>query len=328
MQATVKRAVITVATTKLVFVRMALALARSFFYWNRNSDIDFHLITDLEFPVPRDLEAMKLIRAPFGHWGVGFSPKLKLDSIAPAERTLFLDADCLCFGRLDDVFDRLAGRAVSVIGTTISTGSWWCDVDATRKRFNLGPLPMFNGGLYYIEPGAKASAVYGRARELEAQYDKIGLARLRGRPNDEILMAIAMAEHGLSAIEDDQTLWGCLYDNRVSLKEISVLDGVCTLYNPPPPHREHRPNRPVVEFSPRVVHFIDYTSERWMYRKEELKLNLVSAAHFPKPLAKAIANGWVALPGYTSDVLKRALRPTYRRFFGTRKVRQHLKSQI
>jgi hypothetical protein len=318
--------VITLATTKPVFVRMALAFARSFFYWNRDSGIDFHLITDLEFAVPRDLGAMKLVRTEPGALGVGFSPKLKLDSIAPAERTLFLDADCLCFGPLDGLFDRLAGRAVSVVGTTIATGQWWCDVDATRKRFNLGPLPMFNGGLYYVEPGAKASAVYSRAREFEAQYDEIGLIRLRGRPNDEILMSMAMAEHGLPPVEDDGTLFGCMNDDVVSVRKMDVLSGVCTLHNPPLPHPEHKSGRPVVELSPRVVHFLDYISDQWNYRNEELKLEL--AAHLPRPLARAVANCWIGLPGHAGDVARRVLRPAYRRLFGTRRVRRNLKSQI
>jgi hypothetical protein len=77
-----------------------------------------------------------------------------------------------------------------------------------------------------------------------------------------------------------------------------------------------------------VVHFLDYISDQWNYRNEELKLDLASAAHLPRPLAQAIANCWIALPGHTGDVARRVLRPTYRRLFGTREVRRNLKSQI
>ena len=42
------RAAITLATTKTVYLEMAYTLARSFMVWNRDSGIDFHIITDLE----------------------------------------------------------------------------------------------------------------------------------------------------------------------------------------------------------------------------------------------------------------------------------------
>ena len=77
------RAVITLATTKPVFVGMAFALARSFFYWNRDPGLKFHLVTDLAVELPADLAAMELIRVEPGKLGLGFSPKLHLDSLVP-----------------------------------------------------------------------------------------------------------------------------------------------------------------------------------------------------------------------------------------------------
>ena len=59
----------------------------------------------------------------------------------------------------------------SANGTTISTGLWWGDIDTLCARFGVKALPHFNGGIYYLEPGPQASAVFTRARELEQQYD-------------------------------------------------------------------------------------------------------------------------------------------------------------
>jgi hypothetical protein len=302
------RAVITLATTRSVFVDLAVALARSVLFWN-GSGLSFHLVTDLDIDLPRDLRQVNVTRVSPGALGTGFSPKLRLDEIAPAKQTLFLDADCLCFGPLGDVFDRFAGRAVSVAGTTRTDGHWWCDVAAVRARLGLGPMPFFNGGLYYVEPGAEAAAVYARARALEAQYDDLGLMRLRGRPNDEILMSIAMAERGLMPVEDDGSLLGLLDDDVVDLERMDVLSGVCRLVP--------RDGRPAV--APRVVHFLDYISEQWPYRAEAMKLAL--AAHgLPAPLARAGAMAAVSAPGRAADAAKRVVRPAYRTLFGSRPV--------
>jgi hypothetical protein len=304
-----RRAVLALATTRPIFVRLALTLARSFLWWNRDRGIGFHLVTDLDVDLPRDLRQVSVTRVAPGALGSGFSPKLRLDEIAPAPQTLFLDADCLCFGPLGDVFDRFAGRAVSVAGTTRTEGHWWCDIAAVRARLGLGPIPFFNGGLYYLEPGAAAAAVYARARDLEAKYDDLGLLRLRGRPNDEIVMSIAMAERGLMPVEDDGNLLGLLDDDVVDLERMDVLGGACRLVP--------RDGRPAL--APRVVHFLDYISEQWPYRAEAVKLAL--AAHgMPPALARAGAAVAVSGPGRAAVAARSALRPAYRALFGVRPV--------
>src|SRR5262245_5358629 len=139
-----RRAVITLATTKDIYVQMAFTMARSFLYWNRDSGIDFHLMTDLDLVLPADFGGIKLARFAPGELGSGFSPKLHLDRLSPAPQTLFIDADCLCVQPLTSVFDRFAGREVSVVGGTIATGKWWGDIDRLRAELCVGPLPYFN----------------------------------------------------------------------------------------------------------------------------------------------------------------------------------------
>jgi hypothetical protein len=322
------RAVITLATTKPIFLGMAFALARSFFYWNRDPDLGFHLVTDLAVELPADLEAVQLIRVEPGKLGQGFSPKLHLDGLVPADRTLFIDSDCLCFGPLDYVFRRFEGRTLGVVGRTMMSGMWFCDVARTRERFNLGPLPHFNGGLYYLERGSELSALYQRAREFEAQYDEIGLIRLRGRPNDEILIALAMAERGWAPLPEDGTILGNVDTIYPVIAELDVLRGVCRMINPPPPDPRHVPGHPVSESRARIVHFLDYATEQWPYRAEELKIRLVHKHGLPAPLARAAADGTIGLAGRAADAFKDTFRPAYRRLFGTRRIKATEKSTI
>src|SRR5262249_10105677 len=143
-------AVFTIAVGKPLYLRMACALARSFKLWHRHSDIGFFLATDADpASLPADLSDIKIIPLLPGEYGCGFSPKIHLDKIAPAERSLFVDADCLCVGSLAGAFEAFEGHAVSVIGREISNGEWAGDVAAICRLFNVPALFRFNGGVYY-----------------------------------------------------------------------------------------------------------------------------------------------------------------------------------
>src|SRR5262249_35774320 len=153
---------------------------------------------------------------------------LHLDRFAPADQTLFIDADCLCIRPLDFAFDRFGGRDVSVVGGTIAEGEWFGDVARICREADVTALPKFNGGVYYIEPGAKASAVYRRARELSFNYDALGLVRLRGAPNDELLMAIAMAQEDCWGIPEDGAVMGDFFSTPKVI-ELDTVRGRCVL---------------------------------------------------------------------------------------------------
>ncbi len=172
------RNVITIATGKYLYLEFAFNLARSFLWWNKDTGINFYLITDLDIALPFDLKdkiKIKLIKPD--EVGSGFSSKLYLDKLAPQGQTLFIDSDCLVFSNLLYLFERFKGHAVSVVGTFIKDDEWFGDIGKIRSSFNLPHLPKFNGGIYYLEKGEKANAVYDTARELEKSYDEIGFVR-------------------------------------------------------------------------------------------------------------------------------------------------------
>jgi len=312
------KAVITIATGKPIYLQMAVNLARSFKWWHRDSDIRFVLATDRKDLLPPDLSDLEVIELQPGELGSGFSPKLHLDKLAPADRTLFIDADCLCVGSLESVFDRFAGHAVSVVGATISQGEWFGDVAAVCKQFSVPALPKFNGGVYYLEKGELSDLIYAKARELEPQYDKIGLTRLRGRPNDELLMAIAMALHNQTAIPDD----GSIFTDPQACPgglSIDVLRGKSRLINPPAPHPKHQAWYPVTEAYPVLVHFLGHHTTIYPYTREVFRLALVENK-LPILVIDVWSTLFCSIPQLSIRIFKNSLRPLYHQFFGTRAV--------
>jgi hypothetical protein len=313
------RAVLTLAIGKPIYFEMAVNLARSFLWWHDNSDIRFFLATDQTMELPPDLSDIKTIRLNPGQFGTGFSPKLYLDKIAPAEKTLFIDADCLCVGALDTVFDRFAEFDVSVIGEQRNNGEHFGDIGERCRQNRIDWVPMFVGGLYYVRRGDVAKKVFAKARELEKSYDELGLVRLRGVPNEEPLLGLAMGIYDQKPIPDDGSIKAepmFFYDTP----EVDVFHGRARLTG-----GGRRPSkcwtaRTLLTANPVIVHFNASFAEQPPYTSEAVRLKKVLRYRWPIFIASIYAGVTVRLPYTVAFYLKNALRPVYRALFGFRRL--------
>ena len=316
-----QRQVITIATGKKLYVDLAVNLARSFLLWHQQSDISFQLITDLPNAVPADVtEKIQLIAIRKGDIGEGFSTKLHLDKLINEGQTLFIDSDCLVYRNLEFAFEHFKGHAVSVVGGYIAKGEWFGDVKHVCEHFGIKHMPKFNGGVYYLERGEKASEVYQTAREIERDYDSIGFVRLRNRPNDEVILSVAMELHGEEPIPDDGEIMAEFVNFRSGVKS-DLLNNVAELHNDPA-HKEYQPNWPLKIARPAIVHFLGHYHQTLPYLKEVSLLKYVSTGKLPTAFARVVTYLQVTLPKETVGAIKNAFRPIYHAFFGARKVQK------
>jgi hypothetical protein len=315
------RNVLTIATGKTLYLDLAVNLARSFHYWNKHENINFYLATDMPGQLPVDVKPyVNLITLKEGELGHGFLPKLHLDKLAPAGRTLFIDSDCLVYGKLAKVFDGFNGHDVSVVGDHISEGEWFGNVSAICRNFGINQIPKFNGGIYYLEKGDKATAVFQKARELETQYDEIGFVRLRGRPNDEVIMALAMELNGQNPVQDDGRIMSDPQACRGKY-HIDVIKGEANLVNLPYPHQLHQSWYPFHQVSPVIVHFLGYYTMHYPYKLDAYKLQ--EAANNNLNLwSRAYGRLSIEYPERLKQFLKDTLRPIFHGLFGARKVKK------
>src|SRR5439155_22832255 len=314
-----QNAVFTIAVGKPLYLRMACALARSFRLWHRDSDIGFFLATDADrASLPADLSDINIIPLRPGQYGRGFSPKIHLDKIAPADQSLFVDADCLCVGSLAEAFAAFRGHSVSVIGREISNGEWDGDVAAICRQFKIPALVRFNGGVYYLERGAMCERVYETARELEPRYDEIGFVRLRGHPNDEVLVSLAMTIHGQRPIPERGDIMNSLLAGPAGL-ELDVFRGHALLRNPKQ-HPRHNPWYQFEEMRPKLVHFLGSCIDEYPYRQEEMRLELVCGRNWPRWLSTLRVKLLFSVPWLMWKKCKDFLRPTYHGLFGPRAI--------
>jgi hypothetical protein len=315
-----QNAVFTIAVGKPLYLRMACALARSFRLWHCGSDIGFFLATDADrTSLPADLSDLNIIPLEPGQYGSGFSAKIHLDKIAPADQSLFVDADCFCVGSLAQAFAAFRGHSVSVIGREISNGEWAGDVEAICRKFSIPAMPRFNGGVYYLERGKVCERVYETARKLETRYDEIGFVRLRGHPNDEVLVSLAMALHGQKPIPEQGDIMNSLLAGPAGL-ELDVFKGHALLRNPKG-HPRHNPWYKLEEMRPKLVHFLGSDINDHPYRREEMRLELVFSKGWPRWLATLRAKLFFSVPWLMRSKCKDLLRPTYHFLFGPRAVR-------
>ncbi|WP_207422788.1 hypothetical protein [Desertivirga brevis] len=315
-----KRNIITIATGKQLYIDLAVNLARSFIVWHHNSDISFFIVTDNRNSIPTEiLEKINIINIAPGELGEGFSSKLYLDRLAPEGQTLFIDSDCLIFENLGHLFDKFKGHSVSVVGGYIKDGEWFGDIKKICNEFRVPHIPKFNGGIYYLEKNPISQAVYQTARELELRYDAIGFVRLRNRPNDEVIMALAMQLHGQTPLIDD----GTVMSDPLACQggyQINVLSGGRYLINPPKPDPKHQEWYPFQKVSPAIVHFLGYYTNHFPYRREAYLLYHAVGGNLNFGIKlKAILT--IEYPERISNTLKDLLRPLFRRFFGTREIK-------
>jgi hypothetical protein len=313
--------ILTLATGKKLYVDMAVNLARSFWLWNKAKGIDFYLATDLPQHLPDDVKNyVNVITLQHDELGKGFSPKLHLDKLAPNGQTLFIDSDCLIYSDIRPVFELFNGHDVSVVGTYVSDGEWFGDVAAICTKYNIKQLPKFNGGLYYLKRGDKATTVYETARKLESQYDEIGFVRLRERPNDEVLMALAMALHNQSPIDDDGSILAEFVNFQSGIQS-DLLKGEATMYNDPT-HPAYQKRWPLKQAQPLIVHFLGHHNQTLPYIKEISLLKYILADNQSVDKARVLTWLRTTVPTETSTLLKQLFRPLYRAVAGTRKVKQ------
>ena len=316
------RAVFTIATGKPIYIEMAAALARSVMLWNPPEALPFYLVTDApRSALPDDLKAVRIVSIAPGQYGTGFTPKLYLDRFAPAPRSLFIDADCLCCGPLDAAFRAFSGRAVATIGREISEGGWGgAKVAEVCKAFGVSALPRFNGGIYYLERGEACTQVYETARGLLPRYGEIGFELLRGAPNEELLVSLAMALHGQRPVAEDGTIMNSIMAGPGGI-DIDVFKGRSLLSNPKG-HRAHNPWYRLDALHPAILHFCGSDTSVYPYGREILRLDLVRGRGWPLWAASLWAWLTYTLPIRGSERLKSLLRPAYHALFGPRRIRR------
>lgn len=217
------RGFLTLAAGDDRYRRLAANLLRSY-RRHTAKPLPFAILTDRETADIQGFDRVLLLE----NAGGTYLDKLRLFEYLPFDETIFIDADCLAYGDLNEIFSWFQGADdVSCHGRVLplTDKSGWFDYE------NLGPLQSkvaycvgLHGGLYYIRRTETAAAVFATAQKLAENYENF---RFRGNfpaPGDEPLMALAMALQGLKPIPFRREGICCYWEHRRDL-QLNILRG-------------------------------------------------------------------------------------------------------
>jgi hypothetical protein len=288
-----KYSIITFATNKLNYLHFAFNCARSVLLFN---DIDIYIITNIDHPVPCDIKhKTHLLNVNDNHADLGSGAKIFLDEYIQTKYSLFIDADCLCYGSLDAIFNACKGQSTTVAGNIVPAEKWCGEKQAAtiKKEFGLSELISFNAGIIYLEKNETAHSIFNTARAIAEKYDEYGFDRNNGWINEEAPLSIAMVMNKQLPIADDGRYMTDLFTDRRP-KRLNVLSGDRELSNPPPPMMLHRPWYPS-RYSPLILHFGGANLNSYPYNSQRLMLGLYRK-HLSAWAAALIVNIFINLP--------------------------------
>jgi len=290
--------IVTFATNKHAYFNFALNCARSVLLHNK---IPIYIITNLNVKIPADLvENVFILKAKPEHAALGIGIKLYTDQYLQTDESLFIDADCLCFGNLFPIFEAAGRESVSVVGTIVDSHEFCGDQQAKtiEENFNLSKLIRFNGGLYYLKKDEVCKKIFELARSIIPNYDKFGFQRInKNTLNEEGLLSIAMMTYRQKPMMDKGIYMTDLSTDHHPFG-LNILTGKRKLNNPKKGATKHRPWYPIGNYSPLVLHFGGQSLRTHPYNGQSLLLQLKSKK-IPNILSSLISFLIIEIPYFT-----------------------------
>lgn len=186
------RGFVTIATGSEHYYELAYNLLRSY-RRNGGGAWPFAIIAEEENKYTKAFDRVVLMPEP-SH---SYLDKLRLFECLPFGEAIFIDADCLVYGTIDDWWAYFEnGSDLSCFGCAIedlSSDQGWFRYDgmgAFKERIRF--IPSFSGGIYYVRKTPIAERVFEQAKYAAAHYAEFPFAIFHA-PADEPVLAFGMA---------------------------------------------------------------------------------------------------------------------------------------
>ncbi|WP_199120909.1 hypothetical protein [Pedobacter sp. ASV28] len=310
-----KKSVLTVSVGTEYYHSLTRTLIKSFLIHNKN-EIVFNLLTDnpkffSEFVNEINVFIQDL---NISDKDKSFTSKFYMYDKIIANENLFIDCDCIIFQDLNHIFDLFANRNFSAIGTQQKNGDFFCNIESIVKKFNIPSLPVFVGSVYYFKQGQIAANIFKKATQLKSDYDHYGFIRLRGKENEEPLIAVAMSLYGETTLQNTSIKADAMFYKRINSNVIRGKNDLLAIQNNFN-IKDTYANESVRNIP--IIHFNASFSDGWNYKLEQFRLKNI---HLPQNLVDIAGQMGIKYPAILKIWTKEILRPIYRSIFGFRKV--------
>ena len=218
------RGFITIATGNEKYYHLARNLLLSYKLFCDNP-LPFAIMCDRENEVTALFDQVVLLEHPLN----AFWDKFELLVRAPFDETIFIDADCLAYADLNLYWDYFA-QADDFTGCGTNY-----PIDSEKGLFQDGEIGEYNGrahwkpdicgGLYFIRRGETCDALYRECQHISQHYDEFRWPDFCAPHADETVLCLAMAVHGLHAMNADPANYGHPWE--ATEMEHDIFTGKC-----------------------------------------------------------------------------------------------------
>ncbi|MCD7802988.1 MAG: hypothetical protein LUH09_08865 [Clostridiales bacterium] len=217
---------ITIATGKEEYYKMAANLLHSYRHFSKQP-LPFAILADRANSYTEEFDDVIIMQE--GKATNSYLDKLELDRYLPYDITVFIDADCLAFGDLNQTFQYFEdaddfscfGR---VLGLDDRTG-WFEYENLGELKSRVSYVVGLHGGIYYMRKGETCSRIFETARSLVPDYRSFKFKGKFDTPGDEPLVALSMALNQCKPISFIERAICCYWEHTDSMK-IDMVSGV------------------------------------------------------------------------------------------------------
>lgn len=194
------RGFVTIATGSDHYYKLAYELMRSY-RRNGGNAWPFAILAERENEYTKAFDKVVLIPDATR----SYMDKVRLFDYLPYDETIFIDADCLIYGKVDDWWDAFGksgdfscfGCAYEDLNTELG---WfrWDGMGEYKDRIRF--IPSFSGGVYYVRSTPEAGEAFRIAKDAAARYSEFPFAIFKS-PADEPVLALGMAVCGFRPVD-------------------------------------------------------------------------------------------------------------------------------
>lgn len=215
---------LTVATGDEHYYRIADNLRKSYRRFSP-APRPFAILCDRENDYTRNFDHVILLPNPTG----SYLDKLQLFDYLPYDINIFIDADCLAYGDLNQLFSYFeTADDVSCMGRILpldDTTGWFNYEDLGDLKPRVSYCVGLHGGIYHIRKTPKAKAVFDTAKQLAKDYHQYNFKGNFSSPGDEPIIALSMALNGCRPVPHDIGKI-CCYWELINAMDLSMNQGL------------------------------------------------------------------------------------------------------
>ncbi len=205
---------VTIATGKEQYYEIAKNLLLSYRFTTKKP-LPFAILCDDENEYTKDFDHVRIFPDP----KCAYLDKLNMFDLLPYDINIFIDADCLCFGdinRLFDIFENADDFCCYGRVLPLDDKTGWFEYDNLnadlQKQINY--VVGLHGGIYYIRKTEKAKKVLDDAKAFTKSYADYKFKGKFETPGDEPVVALSMAVNGCKPIPHDFSSLICWWEHE------------------------------------------------------------------------------------------------------------------